>query len=77
MTDWERVRGMTDEEIDTSDIPELDEDFFANARLVVPSDKTLTLLGIDEDLAEWLRKQGPDYRSVINTALREYVNAHG
>ncbi len=32
-TDWARVEAMTDEEIDTSDIPPLDETFFANAKL--------------------------------------------
>jgi hypothetical protein len=30
---------MTDEEIDTSDIPPLDEKFFANARLRMPRGK--------------------------------------
>ena len=35
-TNWERVSEMTDEEIDTSDIPPLDETFFANARLRMP-----------------------------------------
>ena len=32
-TDWKRVKEMTDEEIDTSDIPPLDESFFAKAKL--------------------------------------------
>ena len=36
-TDWERVRNMKDEDIDFSDIPELDEEFFANARIREPS----------------------------------------
>jgi uncharacterized DUF497 family protein len=36
-TNWTRVSEMTDEEIDTSDIPPLDETFFANARLRVPA----------------------------------------
>jgi hypothetical protein len=33
LTDWERVDALTDDEIDTSDIPPLDDDFFANAEL--------------------------------------------
>ena len=32
-TDWARVEAMTDEEIDTSDIPPLDETFLAKAKL--------------------------------------------
>ena len=32
-TDWERVSAIKDEQIDTSDIAELDDDFFKNAEL--------------------------------------------
>ena len=35
-TDWKRLNEMLDEEIDTSDIPPLDETFFANAELRLP-----------------------------------------
>jgi hypothetical protein len=32
-TDWQRIDAMSDEDIDTSDIPPLDEAFFANAQI--------------------------------------------
>ena len=35
-TDWARVDQMTDEEIDTSDIPPLDDSFFAGAKWRLP-----------------------------------------
>ncbi len=35
-TDWDRIDRMTDEDIDMSDIPPLDDEFFAKARLVLP-----------------------------------------
>lgn len=35
-TDWQRVDVMTDDEIDTSDIPPLDDKFFARARWRIP-----------------------------------------
>ena len=35
-TDWKRVEEMTDGEIDTSDSPPIDDDFFEKARLRVP-----------------------------------------
>jgi hypothetical protein len=38
-TNWARVEAMSDHEIDTSDIPPLDETFFANAKLRVPKGK--------------------------------------
>lgn len=36
-TDWSRIDAMRDEDIDTSDIPPLDEDFFAQAELRMPA----------------------------------------
>ena len=39
-TDWKRVMSMTDEEIDTSDIPELTDDFFENVLVRWPGNKT-------------------------------------
>ncbi len=35
-TDWARIDAMTDEEIDTSDIPPLGDEFFAEAQWRMP-----------------------------------------
>ncbi len=35
-TDWARIDAMTDDEIDTSDIPPLDDAFFERAIKVLP-----------------------------------------
>lgn len=35
-TDWARIDKMTDDEIDTSDIPPLDDAFFKSAKLLMP-----------------------------------------
>lgn len=35
-TDWARIDAMSDEDIDTSDIPPLSEEFFAKAQLRMP-----------------------------------------
>ena len=35
-TDWERLRNMKDEDIDCSDIPPLDAEWFATAKIVKP-----------------------------------------
>lgn len=35
-TDWARIDKMTDDEIDTSDIPPLDDAFFRSAKLLLP-----------------------------------------
>ena len=36
-TDWSKIDAMTDEDIDTSDIPPLSEEFFVKAKLRLPS----------------------------------------
>jgi hypothetical protein len=36
-TDWARIDAMTDEDIDTSDIPPLTDEFFSKAKLRMPS----------------------------------------
>jgi len=71
-TDWKRVEEMTDEEIDTSDIPPLDESFFANAKLRMPRRVSVTMQ-VDADLLDWFKSQGEEYESLINSALRSYV----
>lgn len=51
-TNWTRVDEMGDEEIDTSDIPPLDESFFAGAKLLVPKDKMTVRMQVGEDEPE-------------------------
>ena len=67
---------MTDEEIDTSDIPPLDETFFAGARLRMPENKVSVTLDVDADVLEWFKAQGEEFPSRINAALRIYAEAH-
>jgi len=64
------------EEIDYSDIPELDEGFFRQARVVVPPGKKQITIRLDEDVLSWLKGQGRGYQSRINAILRAYYEAH-
>ena len=66
---------MSDEDIDTSDIPPLDEAFFADAKLRVPAKVSITV-NIDADVLEWFRAQGEEFQGRINAALRIYAEAH-
>jgi len=75
-SNWAKVETMTEEEIDTSDIPPLDEAFFANAKLRMPKGKVPVVLSIDADLMEWFQAQGEEYQKLINAALRIYAQAH-
>lgn len=67
---------MADEEIDTSDIPPLDEAFFASARLRMPEKKVTVTLDIDADVLEWFKAQGDNLDNRINAALKIYAETH-
>lgn len=74
-TDWKRLSTMKDKNIDTSDIAELDDDFFHNAELKAPSKQPVTLR-IDTDVLTWFKAQGPGYQTRINQLLRRYMETH-
>lgn len=75
-TNWDRVDAMTDEEIDLSDIPALDESFFSRATIRMPRTKVTVTINMDSDILEWFESQGNEYQRRMNAALRIYVEAH-
>ncbi len=71
-----RLSEMSDDEIDTSDIPEIRD--FSQAergRFFRPVKKQVTLR-LDMDVIEWFKRQGAGYQTRINSALREFVEDH-
>ena len=72
------LKARPEDDVDTSDIPELTEDFWQNAvrnPYFRPIKQQLTLR-LDSDLVAWFKGRTPDgsgYQSAINKALREYV----
>ena len=75
-----RLAEMSDEDIDFSDIPELDEAFFKNAKLVKRQPNTEAIsIRVDTETLEWFRttaKNHPEirgYQTLINDVLRTYV----
>lgn len=75
-TDWNRVENTPDEKIDVSDVPELGEDFFREAKVRLPESKRLISLRIDSDILDWFKRQGKGYQTRINAVLRAFVRAH-
>jgi len=75
-TDWNKVKAQTDSDIDTSDIPALDPDFFKSAKLRMPTKKASITVRFDSDVLEWFRKQGKGYQTRMNAVLRTYMEAH-
>ncbi len=75
-TDWDRIDAMTDENIDYSDIPEMDEEFFQNVEMVLPKKKSTVSLRLDPDVLAWFKAQGKGYQTRMNVILKAYVKAH-
>jgi uncharacterized protein (DUF4415 family) len=76
-SDWAKVAALSDAEIDTTDIPSLDDAFFAQATMRMPNRPLAEVtLHIDPLLLRWFQNQGAAYERLINAALRIYVEAH-
>jgi len=67
-TDWERLK--REPGID------LDEEFWRNARVVVPPRKASVHLRVDSDVLDWFRSRGKGYLTRMNAVLRSYMEAH-
>jgi uncharacterized protein (DUF4415 family) len=73
----ETLAAMPDDQIDTSDIPELGEAFWKNAvrgRFYKPT-KTATTVRVDADVLAWLKGQGKGYQTRMNAILRRAMLA--
>jgi uncharacterized protein (DUF4415 family) len=72
-TDWAALEAMTDEEIDYCDIPPLTDEFFENPMLRVPAAQADNLIQLVPEVMAWFRSQGAEYRSLLNSVLRRYM----
>ena len=72
----EKLAALPDDQIDYSDIPELDDDFWENAKIVAPPGKERITFRVDREVLEYFRKDGPGYQTRMNAVLRSFVEAH-
>ncbi|MEH2334186.1 BrnA antitoxin family protein [Nostoc sp.] len=72
-TDWAALEAMKDEDIDYSDIPPLSDEFFENATLRIPATQACDLIELDSEVITWFREQGAEYKTLINSVLRRYI----
>ena len=79
-TDWKRLDAMTDDEIDTSDIPPLTPEMFAKAvvkkGLKTKDSKTQLTIRVDRDVLAWFKSRGRGYQTQINALMRAYMEAN-
>jgi len=76
-TELAALAGLSDLDVDTSDLPPLTEAFWQNAVLnpFYKPTKTSTTVRIDSDVLAWLRGQGKGYQSRLNAILRRAMLA--
>lgn len=75
-TNWARINALTDDTIDTWDVPPLTEAFFSRATLRQPPRSVAVTVHIDADVLAWFKAQDNEYERRMNAALRIYVEAH-
>jgi uncharacterized protein (DUF4415 family) len=79
VTDWKRVRSLSDREIrkgierDPEARP-TDASFWNTAQVVLPQPKQTITIRLDADLLKWLRRQ-KGYQTRVNAVLRTYMDA--
>ena len=73
----EEMAALSDDQIDTSDIPELDESFWKNAKVTPPRTKPNVSLRIPEDVVEYFKAENPKgFTGRMAAVLTAYVQAH-
>ena len=71
-----RARGEDQTRADAPEVESLGEEFWKQARVVMPRGKTSVHLRLDSDIVDWFRGQGRGHLTRMNAVLRAYVDAH-
>lgn len=75
-TNLAKLHQDDDSDINYSDIPETNKEFWKNAEVVMPTHKIPVSLRLDEDIIKYFKNLGGGYQSKINAVLKAYVKAH-
>jgi uncharacterized protein (DUF4415 family) len=72
-TNWVALESKSEENIDYSDIPPLTDEFFEQATLRIPANEAHNLVQLDPDVKQWFQAQGEQYKALVNSVLRQYI----
>jgi uncharacterized protein (DUF4415 family) len=75
-TNWAMVDALTDEMIERSELPPLDETFFERAKWRIPPKQVAVTVHMDANLLNWFKAWGDTYEQRMVVALRIYAEAH-
>ena len=70
-----RIAAIKDEDIDFSDIPELDETFWQRAELLEPDRTVQITMRVKRSVLTYFKAAGKGYQTRINRVLESYVRA--
>lgn len=74
--DLERFDAIKDADIDYSDMPELDDDFWANAEIMPPRQKSVVTMRMDQDTIDFFKGTDPKgFTSRMVAVLQAYARA--
>ena len=74
---FEELAKRPEEDIDTSDIPELDETFWAKAKVSPPRTKPNVSLRLSQEVIDYFKQESPKgYTGRMAAVLSAYVKAH-
>ena len=71
----DEIDAVEDENIDFSDIPELDEQFWRRAELVEPDRTEQVTIRVKRSVLDYFRAPGKGYQTRMNQVLESYVRA--
>ena len=70
-----QTAATNDEDIDFSDIPELDETFWRDAELAEPDPTEQITMRVKRSVLDYFKAPGKGYQTRINRVLESYVQA--
>ena len=81
LTDWQRVRALSEAEIEAAaaadpDWQEVDPDWVAKAEPVGSVKRRRLILTLDADVVDWFRARDRHYRARMSAILRAYMERH-
>nr|WP_294516225.1 BrnA antitoxin family protein [uncultured Rhodopila sp.] len=71
----QEIAATPDADIDFSDIPELDDAFWDNARLVEPDRTQSVTLRVKKSVLDTFKAQGKGYQTRMNAVLETYARS--
>ena len=70
----EEILNIADDVIDTSNIPELSDRFWENAKMVTHITKKTVSIRLDNDIFDWFKHLEKGYQSITNNVPCTYVS---